>query len=373
MSIMNGFREELLGRILGVKGHVYVDLQNQPPEAVARLISTARKTPGVTRVTPLVEGQVLTVANGQALGALVRGIAASDLRALPIVAQHLTGGSLANFTTDADGNTGIAVGYRLANALGAEVNTPITLISPQGAVTPFGVTPRRKAYNVAAPFKIDMAEYDSALIYMPIAEAELFFSRTHPDKLELRVVDPDATDAVLKSLRARMPGDVYLYDWKSENQSMVDALGVERNMMALILMMIVAIAAMNIISGLVMLVKNKGRDIAILRTMGATRGAIMRIFFMSGAAVGLIGTAAGLVLGTLFCLYIGPIQDFVSWLFHVNVFNAEVYSLSRIPAKVHWGEVGFVGIWALFMSMLATLPPSIRASRLDPVEALRYE
>jgi lipoprotein-releasing system permease protein len=218
-----------------------------------------------------------------------------------------------------------------------------------------------------------MYEFDSALIYMPLDEAELFFSRSHPDKLELRVANPDDTDAVMRALRARMPADVFIYDWRAENQAIADALVVERNMMALILGLIVLIAALNIISALVMLVKNKSRDIAILRTMGATQNAVMRIFMMSGATLGALGTGVGLALGTLFCLYIGPIQDMVSMVFGIDVFHAEVYSFRHIPAKVHWNEVAIVGAWAFAMSILVTLPPSIRASRLDPVEALRYE
>ncbi|HVY03210.1 MAG TPA: lipoprotein-releasing ABC transporter permease subunit [Caulobacterales bacterium] len=373
MSIMNGFREQLLSRILGVKGHVYVQLENQPADDIPRLIALAKGAPGVLHVTPLVEGQALATANGQAMGALVRGVSAEDIRALTIVDRSLQPGALARYGTDSEGFTHILIGYRLAEALGVDRDNPVSLISPQGSVTPFGLTPRRKVYDIASTFKIDMYEFDSALIYMPLDEAELFFSRSHPDKLELRVANPDDTDAVMRALRARMPADVFIYDWRAENQAIADALVVERNMMALILGLIVLIAALNIISALVMLVKNKSRDIAILRTMGATQNAVMRIFMMSGATLGALGTGVGLALGTLFCLYIGPIQDMVSMVFGIDVFHAEVYSFRHIPAKVHWNEVAIVGAWAFAMSILVTLPPSIRASRLDPVEALRYE
>jgi lipoprotein-releasing system permease protein len=209
---------------------------------------------------------------------------------------------------------------------------------------------------------------------MPIDEAQLFFDKgTEVDRLELRVVNPDDTQNVMRQLRAKLGPDTYISDWVAQNQSLVSALVVERNVMRLILMMVVLIAAMNIIAGLIMMVRNKSRDIAILRTMGATRGSILRIFIMSGMAVGAVGALAGLIGATLFCIYIGPIQDFVSWVFHVNVFNADVYSLSRIPAKVEWGEVSLIGAWAVLMSFLASLLPAFGASRLEPVEALRYE
>ncbi|HVY03812.1 MAG TPA: lipoprotein-releasing ABC transporter permease subunit, partial [Caulobacterales bacterium] len=351
MSVMNGFRETIVSRILGVNGHVYIDMVNRTPEERQRIIAAARTIPGVTHVAESVEGQVLATANGRAAGAYVRGITAENLKALPIIANNIVGGSLDKFSTDENGDVGLLIGYRLASQLGVDERGAITLLSPEGAVTPFGVTPRLKAYAVGAIFNIGMAEYDSSFVYMPLAEAQLFFGKGDGvDRLELRVSDPDNTQAIMRALRAKIGPDLFVSDWVSQNQSLVNALVVERNVMRLILLMIVAIATMNIISGLVMLVKNKGRDIAILRTMGATRGMIMRIFFLSGAAVGAAGTVAGLLVGTLFCIYIGPIQDFVSWAFHVNVFNADVYSLSRIPAKVEWPEVAGVGGFALLFS-----------------------
>jgi lipoprotein-releasing system permease protein len=374
MSVMNGFRETMISRILGANGHVYVEVDSKTPEERARLVALTRQTPGVTHVTEMIQGQVLANANGQATGALVRGISAKDLADMPIVANNIVSGSLKAYAVGEDGVVPLAIGYRLAAALGADVGGGITLISPEGAATPFGMTPRSKSYPVGATFNLGMSEYDSALIYMPLPEAQLFFNRGDKvDRLEIRVVDPDKTQDVMRALRAKLGADVFISDWVGANASLVTALVVERNVMRLILLMIVAIATMNIISGLIMLVKNKGRDIAILRTMGATRGAIMRIFFLSGATIGAFGTIAGLVFGILFCTFIGPIQDFVSWAFHVNIFNAEVYSLSRIPAKVEWPEVFGIGAFALLFSFIATLPPSFRASRLDPVEALRYE
>ena len=374
MSVMNGFRETMISRILGVNGHVYVDMVGRTPEERAKAVEAIKTVPAVTHVSELVEGQVLVSANGRASGAYVRGISAEDLKALPIVAGSITGGSLDNFALDPDGNTPIAMGYRLAAQLGLQAGAGATLIAPEGVATPFGVTPRSKAYPIGALFNVGMAEYDQAFIYMPLEEAQLFFEKGDGiDRLELRIVDPDDTQNVMQQLRAKLGPDLYISDWVNQNQSLVSALVVERNVMRLILMMVVLIAAMNIIAGLIMMVRNKSRDIAILRTMGATRGSILRIFIMSGMTVGAWGALAGLIGGTLFCIYIGPLQDFVSWAFNVNVFNADVYSLSRIPAKVEWSEVTIIAGWALLMSFLASLLPAFGASRLEPVEALRYE
>ncbi len=374
MSVMNGFRETLLSRILGVNGHVYVDTEGLDRGAVMNFAARAAQNPDVVHVTPLIEGQALASAGAYASGALVRGLPKARLAELDIVASNIVAGSLDGFGTDAEGRAQILVGERLAARLGVGAGGVITLLSPNGAATPFGLAPRRKSYQVAALFSVGMSEYDSAFVYMPLEEAQLFFAKGQSvDRLELRVNDPDQTQTVMKALRASLGPDVFIGDWRLQNQSLVDALVVERNVMRLILMMVVLIAAMNIIAGLIMMVRNKSRDIAILRTMGATRGAVLRIFVMSGMTLGLSGALAGLVGATLFCLYIGPIQDAVSAVFGVNVFNAEVYSLSRIPAKVEWGEVALVGFWALLMSFLASLIPALGAARLDPVQALRYE
>jgi lipoprotein-releasing system permease protein len=374
MSVMNGFRETLLGRILGVNGHVYIDVTGRTEEERLRFAELASRVGGVAHVTPLVEGQGLAVSNGQVSGVYVRGIPKAELQSLDIVASNIVTGSLGDYGVDADGVGHIAIGSALAAGLGVSPGGAVTLLSPQGIATPFGLAPRRKSYDVAALFSIGMQEFDQAFIYMPLEEAQLFFGKEgQVDRLELRVTDPDETFPVMQALRGVLPTEVYISDWKMQNASMVGALVVERNLMRLILMMIVAIAALNIISGLVMLVKNKGRDIAILRTIGASQDSILRIFFMAGASVGIAGTLAGLAIGVLFCIYIEPIQDLVSWAIGRPVFPGDVYSLNKLPASVEWGEVAGVTAWALAMSFIATLPPAWRASRLDPVEALRYE
>ncbi len=375
MSVMNGFRTELLSRILGFNGHLYVggELLVDPGRDAA--IARMRTLPGVLQVAPMVDAQAMVVGgNGNITGAIIRGMKPEDLRRLKIVATNIKRGSLDGFGQGEYGGDLVLVGERLAAAMGVDAGDPITLISPTGDTTAFGAAPRRKTYTVGGVFSIGMSEYDQAYIYMPLEQAQIFFGRdTSVDVVELMTANPDAIDDLKPAVQAIAgPGSI-VTDWRQKNQSFFNALQVERNVMRLILMLIVAIAAMNIISGLVMLVKNKGRDIAILRTMGASRGSVMRIFFMSGAAVGVFGTLAGLLIGILFCAYIEEIQAFVQWVTGADVFNADVYFLAHIPAKIDWAEVALIAFWSMMASFLATLWPAFRASRLDPVEALRYE
>ncbi len=374
MSVMNGFRAELLSRILGFNGHLFVSgaVLNEPQRDL--VVRRLRAIPGVIQAAPMIEAEALVQGRGQTSGAVVRGMSAADVRATPIIAGNIKRGSMDGFGKGDYGGDIILVGDRLAASMGVEPGDTLTLTSPSSSATAFGSAPISKTYTVGGVFSVGMSEYDQTFIYMPLEQAQLFFGREGSvDKIEIKLDDPDKTPAVRPLVLAAAGGDGIVTDWRDNNQAFFNALEVERNTMRLILMLIVAIAAMNIISGLVMLVKNKGRDIAILRTMGAGRGAVMRIFFMSGAAIGVMGALAGFALGVLFCTYIQQIQAFVQWVTGSDVFNADVYFLSHIPAKLDWNEVIGVLFWALLASFLATLPPAFQAARIDPVEALRYE
>jgi lipoprotein-releasing system permease protein len=374
MSVMNGFRETLLSRILGVNGHVYVDVRSMPGSEVERLAALSREAPDVLHVAATINAQALaTSPDGMAAGVVVRGMKREDLQALPIVADSIqAGGGFQNF--EGVESPSILIGDRLAAALGVREAMAISILSPQGAATPFGLTPRRKSFLVGGIFSVGMAEFDSALIYMPIEQAQILFSRGDgADELEIRIRDPDRTQAVMMELRSRLGPDVTIYDWRAKSQGLADALVVERNVMRLILMILVAIAALNIVSGLIMLVKNKSRDIAILRTMGATKGAIQRVFFMASASLGMIGLSLGLLLGIGFCLNIEVIQNTIQQVTGFDVFPGTVYSLETLPARVEWSEVAGISIFTVLVTFSATLITSWWASRFDPVEALRYE
>jgi lipoprotein-releasing system permease protein len=374
MSVMNGFRSELLSRILGFNGHVYVAGGVLQTPARDPMVARLRAMPGVTQAAPVIEAQAMALGMGQISGAIVRGLSPADLKATKIISSNIVSGSLEGFGEGEYGGDLILVGDELARNLGVQAGDALTLISPTGGATAFGATPQRKSYTVAGTFKVGMSQYDQAFIYMPLAQAQLFFGRdTGVDFVEMKLADPDkAMD--MKADVARIAGPASIVtDWTQKNASYWGALQVERNVMFLILMMLLFIAAMNIISGLVMLVKNKSRDIAILRTMGAGQGSILRIFFMTGATIGLLGTAMGLLIGVLFCTFIGEIQQFVEWATGAQVFNSDVYFLTRVPAKIDWMEVAGITGGALAMTFVASLPSAWRASRLDPVEALRYE
>lgn len=374
MSVMNGFRETLLSRILGVNGHVYVDTRNLPGAEIERLAALAREAPDVLHVAPIINAQGLaTSPDGIAAGVVVRGVSRADLEALPIVADSIrSGGSFQNF--EGIESPSILVGDRLAASLGVAENMAISILSPQGAQTPFGLTPRRKSFLIGGVFSVGMAEFDSALVYMPIEQARILFGRGDgADELEIRIRNPERTQAAMMELRSRLGPDVTIYDWQLKSQGLSDALVVERNVMRLILMILVAIAALNIVTGLIMLVKNKSRDIAILRTMGATKGAIMRVFFMASASLGLLGLSLGLLLGVGFCLNIEAIQNFIQATTGFDVFPGTVYSLETLPARVEWGEVAGISFFTILVTFVATLMTAWWASRFDPVEALRYE
>jgi lipoprotein-releasing system permease protein len=370
LSVMNGFRAELLGRILGLNGHILVQGIGAPLEDYDDLTARIAAVRGVVRASPIVEGQVMATARDSAAGALVRGMRTADLRGHEILAQGIVAGSIENLDLRND----IVVGRRLANRLGVGLGDPVKLISPQGTSTPLGTVPRSKTYRVAALFDVGMFEYDSTFIFMPLEAAQVYFRQTNSvSSIEVVVDDPDNVNAARERLFPLTSGRERLTDWQQVNSSYFTALQVERNVMFLILTLIILVAAFNIISSLIMLVKDKGRDIAILRTMGATRGSVMRIFFLAGASIGVVGTASGLILGVAFAGNIATLQGWLEGLTGTDLFAAEVYFLSQLPAKIDWSEVVTVVAMGLGLSLLATIYPSWRAARLDPVEALRYE
>lgn len=371
MAVMNGFRAELLTRILGVNGHLILTPVDSPLEDYDVIAKRISGVSGVKYAIPFIDGQVL--ASGQTsagTGALVRGIRAEDLARLELVKNNIRQGTIEGF----DNSEGVAIGTRMAENLGLVLGDMITLVSPDGDVTPMGTTPRVKAYPVVAIYEVGMSEMDSSIVFMPLQEAQLYFNQDNRvQSIEIFVDNPDNVDALRKPIEDAAQREIYLTDWRQRNQTFFDALQVERNVMFMILTLIVLVAALNIISGLVMLVKDKGHDIAILRTMGATRGAILRIFLMTGAAIGIAGTVAGVVLGVVICLNIESIRQFFSWVSGTVLFNPELYFLSQLPAKMDLHETVGVILMALVLSFAATIFPAWRAAKLDPVEALRYE
>ena len=370
MSVMNGFRHELLSRILGLNGHVTVQASIGTLANFDAMAARVRAVKGVTRVAPIVDGQVMATENGIASGVIVRGMREQDLRTLTTVSKSLSEGALAHFT----GGDSVIIGARLAERMHTFPGGRITLIAPRGNVTPFGVTPRVKTYTVAGTFRIGMSEYDQTFVFMPLAEAQLYFNMgASVNGLEVMVQDPDWVNNLFEPLQRAAGPYARIITWQDMNSSLFSALEVERNVMFLILTLIILVAALNIVSGLIMLVKDKSPDIAILRTMGAARGAVMRVFLIAGASIGVFGTLAGFIIGVVFCLNIESIRQALSALTGTQLFNPEIYFLSRMPAEMDPGEVIAVVLMALALSFLATLYPSWRAARLDPVEALRYE
>lgn len=370
MSVMNGFRHELLGRILGLNGHITVFASaGQTIPAYDEMARRIAANPGILHASPIIEGQAMASANGVAGGALVRGMRLDDLRSRPLLSTHIVAGSLDTFEGDV-----VLIGRRMAERMGLKLGDDITLINPTGTTTVFGTVPRSKAYQVVALFDVGMYEYDNTYIYLPFDTAQSFFRASGgASAIEIVTDNPDKAGPIATRLFQTLPPEYRVYDWQRANSSYFNAVQVERNVMFLILTLIILVAAFNIISSMIMLVKDKGRDIAVLRTMGATRGMIMRIFFLSGASVGVIGTLAGLALGIAFADNIESIRQWLQGLTGTKLFAAEIYFLSRLPAIVDWNEVAQVVIMALTLSVLATIYPSWRAARLDPVEALRYE
>ena len=370
MAVMNGFRQELLDKILGLNGHLLIQPLESPLTDWPQVAERVSAINGIRLAAPIVEGQALASSPFNSAGVLVRGIRSADLTKLPSIANNIKQGTLEGF----DEGQGLAIGKRLADTLSLRAGDNVTLVAPRGAVTPMGTTPRIKTYKVAAVFEIGMSEYDAAFVFMPLIEGQAYFNRSGDvTAIEVYTDNPDRVQNFRKPVTDAAARPIFMVDWRQRNATFFNALQVERNVMFLILTLIVLVAALNIISGLIMLVKDKGQDIAILRTIGATQGAVMRVFLITGASIGVVGTLLGLIVGTVVCVNIESIRQFLSWATSTELFSPELYFLSRLPANMDPGETTAVVVMALTLSLLATLYPSWRAARLDPVEALRYE
>lgn len=369
-SVMNGFREELMGRILGLNGHLSVELTwGAAMPMNEKLIADLKKTHNVAYAAPVLEGHIMASANDYSQGAMVRGLRAEDFKTRPLLFDNFQGN-----WQEFEQEQGVILGWRMANRMRLRIGDKVNLISPNGNVTAFGTMPRTKAYKLVGTFDSGMSDYDSNLIFMPLSHAQKFFMMDDKiSKIDMYLNDINETAFTMEDIKKVLPLNVSVYDWRKSNATFFNAIEVERNVMFLILTLIIIVAAFNIISGLIMLVKDKTKDIAILRTMGASRRGIMLVFLMDGCVVGVVGSLLGLALGLAVSLNLESIRHWLESLSGRDLFSAEIYFLSQLPSKTYASDVILIVCIALGLSFLATLYPSWKASKTDPVESLRYE
>lgn len=374
MAVMNGFRADLLERILGVGGHAVVRPYGGAFQSQKEVVDRLVQLDGVQRVTPVLEAQVMVSVGTTARGAILRGVDKALIPQLPVLTDNKVLGDLSRVGEIENTTSGIAIGQRMAEIYGLEIGMPLSLIAPKGAKTPFGTAPRVRQYSVESIFEVGLSDYDATFIYTDMdTVSALTGTSTDMAALEIVVAQPDKIQDLRPAIDHAVGEAGWVRDWQQTNAALSGALKVERNVMFLILTMILLVASLNIVSGLVMLVKDKSRDIAILRTMGMKRGAILRIFFITGASIGVIGTLVGVIVGVVFCQNIEAIRQLITTLTGTELFPSEIYFLNELPAKIIVEDVVMVAGLSLALSFLSTLYPSWRAASLAPVEVLRND